>query len=63
MEEHGPTRMEKQQEFSRNIKEYLEGKIEKKELGCRIQEVLGMSQGPACALRRKILSETEKDTS
>jgi hypothetical protein len=46
-------RMEKQ-EFLRNIKkEYLEGKIEKKELGYIIMQRLGISQGPAYALRKK----------
>jgi len=62
IEEHGTNRLEKQQEFLREIKkQYLEGKIEKRELGYRIQEVLGISQGPAYRLRNQLLKEVETE--
>ena len=53
---------EKRKEIIEQIKrEYLEGRITLRELGYEIMERLGISQGPAYKLRRRILKEIEEE--
>jgi hypothetical protein len=53
---------EKRQKALDQVKqEFLNGKIRKKSLGYRIQELTGLSQGPAYLLRRQLLREIEAE--